>query len=744
MARKKLESIGPKNAVESGSVPPPDRPRAFSGIPKGWQPASDVLDRVTAVPTRFVGFNRASRVGGLPVRRIHTVHGPTHQGKAQPLDARVLTPSGWRLLGELAVGDLVVGRSGKPTRVVGVFPQGRRTIYRVTLSDGAETRCCAEHLWLTVTKREWFSGAYVRGPRPERSRIRVDGYDGWRSARVRSLAEIVASGEEHEIPLVGPVEFAHPVDGSMPLDPYLLGLLLGDGCLTKTTVVLCNPETDVRRAVAELLPGADEVRERTPLDLSIVGGSTLHAIRSLGLDGCRSWEKFVPDSYLRAAAEDRLALLRGLLDTDGHVVVAKGWDRGSSVEFSTTSPRLACAVEDLVRGLGGYARTRWRAGHYTKDGERFEARRNARVRIWFQNGVVPVSSSKHLERWTCERQGRVRRVIESVEPVGEEECACIRVEDPEHLYVTDDYVVTHNSAFVGGLVESFVTAENIGAYIDAEHATPDEWFSELFKRPLKEVSNFFAERPRNYEETITKVDALLSWVKGVRAEERKAGRRPPHAILAVDSINKLVPKRELEQLMAKGGDAIDKAWGRLRAAMNQSWLDHLTPLLGDADCALVLVAQERKEDDELSWDPSRAVQIKGGGALTFDASMVIRVSKGAPVRLEKDVEGSPIVGFKHRVRIWKNKVGHLDGRYTDCFFHLSNGKLTPGGFDTARDLVEVGKDLEVVKVSGSWLSWGKKRWQGEKRAVLAISADSALEADLLASINEAIVRERTS
>ena len=298
------------------------------------------------------------------------------------------------------------------------------------------------------------------------------------------------------------------------------------------------------------------------------------------------------------------------------------------------------------------------------------------------------------------------------------------------------------SAFVGGLVESFVTPGDIGAYIDAEHSTPNEWFAELFKRPLSEVDNFFAERPRSYEETITKVDALLAWMRGVRAAEEKAGRRPPNSIIAVDSINKLVPEREMEQLKKMGGDAIDKAWGRLRAAMNQSWLDHLTPLLGDANCALVLVAQERKEDDELGWDPSRAVQIKGGGALTFDASLVIRVSKGAPVREDDSDNASPIVGFKHRIRIWKNKVGHLDGRYTDCFFHLSNGKLTPPGFDVARDLVEVGKDLDVVKVSGSWLSWGKKRWQGTKRAVLAISADAGLQTELFAAVNAAIAKER--
>lgn len=316
------------------------------------------------------------------------------------------------------------------------------------------------------------------------------------------------------------------------------------------------------------------------------------------------------------------------------------------------------------------------------------------------------------------------------------------------------------SMFVGGLLESFISSGNIGAYVDAEHSTPNEWFEKLFGMPLREVQNFVAERPRNYQSTITKVDAFLAWVKGIREAERKAGRRAPHSIVGVDSISKLVPKQEIAALMGsdsddaapkkggkgpskKGGDAIDKGWGRLRAAMNQAWLDHLTPLLGDADCAMCLIAQERAEDDDLSWDPSQHVTIKGGGSLTFDASMIMRISKGSPVRLD-DADGSPIVGFKHRIRIWKSKVGSLDGRWTDAYFHVSNGKLTPEGFDTARDLVEVAKEMELVSASGSWISWGRKRWQGTKRAVLAISGDRKLEADLLAAVNEAIEKERAS
>jgi len=287
------------------------------------------------------------------------------------------------------------------------------------------------------------------------------------------------------------------------------------------------------------------------------------------------------------------------------------------------------------------------------------------------------------------------------------------------------------TAFVGGLVESFVSAGHIGAYVDAEHATPNEFFEELFRKPLRDVPNFLADRPKSYEETIDKVDTFLRWV----AEEKK--NAPDLAsILVVDSINKLVPERELEKLRKEGADAIDKGWGRYRAAMNQAWLDHLTPMLAAADCALVIIAQERDEQAE-GFGYQEEFKVKGGAALLFDASMVMRVSKGTAIK-EGDGKDAKIYGFRHRVRIWKSKVAHMDGRYTDVAFHLSNGSLTPAGFDVARDLLHVGRAVGVVETSGSWLSFAKRRWQGEQRAILGIAEDLDTQAALRLAIDSKI------
>lgn len=137
----------------------------------------------------------------------------TGGGKAQPLDAKLLTPTGWSRMGDIQVGDHVISQDGTPTVVTGVFPQGTKSIYRVVFSDGSTTECCDEHLWLTKNANE-------------RQRNKA--------GKVRSLQEIRNSvlchngtRRNHHIPMCEPISFEQ--DNELPLDPYLLGVLLGDG-----------------------------------------------------------------------------------------------------------------------------------------------------------------------------------------------------------------------------------------------------------------------------------------------------------------------------------------------------------------------------------------------------------------------------------------------------------------------------------------------------------------------------------
>jgi phosphate starvation-inducible PhoH-like protein len=380
------------------------------------------------------------------------------RGRAQPVDRQVLTPSGWQALGSLEVGDLVIGSDGRPTSVLGVYPQGRRPVFRLRAQDGAATVCCAEHLWRVTTPDDRRRGT-------ERV-LRTDEMVG----RLRRCHQ-----HRFELPLVeAPVELL-PQD--VLLDPYALGLLLGDGCLTtRTTPSFTTADPELATALESLLPGIELLR-RGGYDYVLrhveggrggvmVANPVTVALRELGLAGTRSTTKFVPDRYLINSPDVRLAVLQGLLDSDGGPVTQH--DRTCRIHFGTSSERLRDDVAFLVRSLGGVAYWRMRPAAGRRPGR---ARGRAVyhradayvVDIRLPAGIPPFRLRRKLERYQADGGERPMRFVDSIEPQGEAETVCIQVAAADSLYVTDDFLVTHNT-----LNDSFVILD------EAQNTTPEQ------------------------------------------------------------------------------------------------------------------------------------------------------------------------------------------------------------------------------------------------------------------------------
>jgi hypothetical protein len=365
---------------------------------------------------------------GIGPRRKAIFDGPPGVGKAQPLAAAVLTTRGWSTIGELRIGDALASVDGESSQVTGIFHRGDLEIYRVKFSDGAEVRCSGDHLW-HVTFKEW------RKPRV---------------LRTLAVAELIekARGPEHR-PWV-PLFSGSFGSDALPLDPYLLGLMLGDGSFTDTSSSLHFTTADptVLARFRAALPSSCEAKLVTRYDYRIINrqrnnepSSLARVICELGLYGKLSYDKSIPPIYLNSSAESRRELLRGLLETDG------GCKNLSRVQFYTSSEQLSKDVLALVRSLGGIAHRRAQYKNYTHKGLLKQGRQSWIVSLLHPFGRDLMTLPKHRERGgSTLSTGQSRRRIMSIEATGDVvPMACISVSHASGLYVTDDYVVTHNT-----------------------------------------------------------------------------------------------------------------------------------------------------------------------------------------------------------------------------------------------------------------------------------------------------------
>jgi phosphate starvation-inducible PhoH-like protein len=180
----------------------------------------------------------------------------------------------------------------------------------------------------------------------------------------------------------------------------------------------------------------------------IVANPVTATLRELGLAGARSHTKFVPTDYLWNSTEVRRAVLQGLLDTDGGPVTQRG--RTCRVQYATTSPRLRDDVVFLVRSLGGVAYWRTRAADGRKPGlargREVHHRHDAYVMdIRLPRHVAPFRLRRKAEVYGEHGGGRPMRFVDSIEPAGRRETVCIQVAAEDSLYVTEDFLVTHNT-----------------------------------------------------------------------------------------------------------------------------------------------------------------------------------------------------------------------------------------------------------------------------------------------------------
>lgn len=366
---------------------------------------------------------------------------------AQPLDSSVLTPTGPKMMGEIAPGDFVIGANGKPTKVVSIHPLGQKQAFRVRFSDGSSTECCDDHLW-TVTER------WSRDSRKHHDPVTKPLRDLRQSLRADRSGQ---KAWNYQIPMTAPVEFSKT---SLKIHPYVLGCLLGDGCFRHSSPTFTTSDEEMAETIGNLLPPSLSMIRCGEIEYRISTGKRGHgqvnpvsnALRELSLWMKTSHTKFIPDIYKYAASpEDRLELLRGLLDTDGWVHLRKRKMASAKVCYCSVSRQMVEDVRFVVQSLGGSAGmvsvTQLTGKKYERTGVIDPKDVIYSLRIAMPNGMNPFKLSRKKNKYVERSKYQPRRSIVSVEPSRITDVQCIRVEAEDGLYLTDDCIVTHNTVF---------------------------------------------------------------------------------------------------------------------------------------------------------------------------------------------------------------------------------------------------------------------------------------------------------
>ena len=375
----------------------------------------------------------AAAVSSILLNRIKqsgfTLHiwGESEYGKAQPLNTKIITPYGYKFMKDIKIGDYVIGGDGKQHKVIGVYPQGKKEVYEITFKDGRKTKCCKEHLWNVTTKTT-------------RSHNR-----GYKTIELKEMLKKpikIKNDYNFRIPTTKPVEFYN--NKKLPINPYLLGALIGDGCLTlklnkannTRNIYFSNSEDDVINKVENHLKDIGVSMHRNIYTTNQFILSHCKKLKQDIIDlklNCESSKRFIPKIYKIASVKDRIELLQGLIDTDGHIT-AKG-----SIRYSTKSKQLANDVLDIAYSLGYRATiiiAKNREEEYT-------------VTICANDTIFSSKKHKRAMEYANKNRKRIENTndlsIISIEKCGYEECQCLMIDSEEHTYLCDDFIVTHNT-----------------------------------------------------------------------------------------------------------------------------------------------------------------------------------------------------------------------------------------------------------------------------------------------------------
>ncbi len=595
---------------------------------------------MVSVPTGIAALDDV--VSFMP-KRYTVLGGSTSMGKAQPLDSRVLGVHGWMAMGDVQIGDELASVDGAPSHVTGVFPQGEKEIFKVTFSDGRFVRCCGEHLWQT------------HGPKRTQDRVMS-------THEIAEKLKLSSKQGRLSVPLFSG-DFG--LDADFPISPWLLGAFIGDGHMHGATPKFSIADAELLWRVMEEVSPEHVMTKDSGYDYRVkaaegeVNNFAL-ALRDLGYYRCRSEEKFIPDQYLMGSLQVRSELLKGLLDTDGWV------EAFGAVRYSTSSPTLAKQVRELVWSLGGVCSVSEKTPKFTYKGARKFGQNHFVLNIRLPDVRRFISLTKKSRR--CNRTKPVRLTVVSVEPDGKEQAQCIAVSHPSHLYVTDGYAVTHNTALALSIALAAAKAgygvgfdslempeEDLANRINsAQSLIPykayDRPMSETVFRKVIEAGKELESLPFEiFSERVRDVPAILSEGKRLKRKMKPNGPFKGFKLLIIDYV----------QLVRGKGES---ATVRLSQVAND--LKQVAKQLDVHVLALAQIDRNISKEEDYQRARPRLADLRGSGDLEFAPDNVMFVFRPEYYLTRqnppKDIEAR--ADWEAEIEQWKGKAEIIVGK----------------------------------------------------------------------------------
>ena len=586
--------------------------------------------------------------GGIPNAKYTLIWGAQSVGKAQPLDAPVLTPYGWKPIGELVSGDAVINPAGGAAIVLATCPQGIRPIYKVSFSDGTTVECDKEHLWA------------INGCRREDA--------AW---LVKPLSAIIEAQQKYStayeqfIPVTNAVTFA-PREDILPIDPYVLGVLLGDGGFTQGTTILTNSDEYIIQEVQKRVPDAITLSKCGACGWRLSGVHTggqqqnviTKALRELGLHGLYSYEKFVPDCYLYASIQKRLLLLQGLMDTDGTISMDT-----PTPTYTSTSEVLAEAVCTLVRSLGGTASITSRYTYYEYKDTKKLGKKSWRVSIQPPEGISMFRLPRKADKYRRNPTYKLRKRITDISFIGNKEAVCIVLDSAEQLYLTSGYTVTHNSTLVDRITARAQQQGKLCLVIDAEARRVPGWM----RTQGVDLDTLLWHRGGIMEDSLQDMIRLLEIVD----------------FAVVDTVHALAAQADTQTGKGKERTLMDTPPQARQASTLSRFFRVATNQVAKAGTSIVLVGQARDK----TVNQQVMLECVGGHALQHYVTLKLRLSKltdknKVPKKNVLAPDGQTIqvpIGFIQKIKLEKAGTNHRENQTIEIPFLYGIG---PNDFES--------------------------------------------------------------